>query len=88
MTSDIGSERCPDWGTSDLGGVFSVKWIHKESLPFQVTYQVLNPWNENKRVQISRDGQVGNRLDRESKHFKHWLVKKNGFNELSEFDMG
>ncbi|XP_060769254.1 3'-5' RNA helicase YTHDC2 isoform X2 [Neoarius graeffei] len=57
MSSEIGSERCKDWGAAGLGGVFSVEWIRKESLPFQVTHQVLNPWNENKKVQISRDGQ-------------------------------
>lgn len=59
MSSEIGLERCKDWGATSLGGVFSVEWIRKESLPFQVTHQVLNPWNENKKVQISRDGQVG-----------------------------
>ncbi|XP_026778235.2 3'-5' RNA helicase YTHDC2 isoform X2 [Pangasianodon hypophthalmus] len=57
MSSEIGSERCKDWGATGLGGVFSVEWIRKESLPFQVTHQLLNPWNDNKKVQISRDGQ-------------------------------
>ena len=28
------------------------------NLPFQSTHHLENPWNENKRVQISRDGQV------------------------------
>lgn len=59
MSSEISSERCKDWGATGLGGVFSVEWICKESLPFQVTHQLLNPWNDNKKVQISRDGQVG-----------------------------
>ncbi|XP_066516299.1 3'-5' RNA helicase YTHDC2 isoform X2 [Hoplias malabaricus] len=57
MSSEIGSERCQDWGSSGLGGVFQVEWIRKESLPFQFTHQLLNPWNDNKKVQISRDGQ-------------------------------
>ncbi|TSL28277.1 putative ATP-dependent RNA helicase YTHDC2 [Bagarius yarrelli] len=57
MTSEIGSERCKDWGATGLGGVFSVEWIHKEHLSFQFSHQLLNPWNENKKVQISRDGQ-------------------------------
>uniref|UniRef100_W5KNU3 RNA helicase n=1 Tax=Astyanax mexicanus TaxID=7994 RepID=W5KNU3_ASTMX len=57
MSSEIGLERCQDWGSSGLGGVFRVEWIHKESLPFQFTHQVFNPWNDNKKVQISRDGQ-------------------------------
>ncbi|KTF88379.1 hypothetical protein cypCar_00021348 [Cyprinus carpio] len=50
-------ERCLDWGSSGLGGVFGVEWIRKESLGFQLTQQLLNPWNDNKRVQISRDAQ-------------------------------
>ncbi|KAI5615726.1 putative ATP-dependent RNA helicase YTHDC2 isoform X1 [Silurus asotus] len=57
MSTEIGSERCKDWGSTGLGGLFSVEWISKESLPFQVTQQLLNPWNDNKKVQISRDGQ-------------------------------
>uniref|UniRef100_A0A673ZUT1 RNA helicase n=1 Tax=Salmo trutta TaxID=8032 RepID=A0A673ZUT1_SALTR len=57
MTSVIGQERCQDWGSTGLGGVFSVEWTRKESLPFQCTHQLLNPWNDNKKVQISRDGQ-------------------------------
>ncbi|KAJ8287216.1 hypothetical protein GJAV_G00048990 [Gymnothorax javanicus] len=57
MCSDIGPEQCEDWGFTGLGGVFKVEWIHKQSLPFQLTHQLCNPWNDNKRVQISRDGQ-------------------------------
>ena len=30
----------------------------RANLPFQQCHHLLNPWNENKRVQISRDGQV------------------------------
>lgn len=50
-------ESCQDWGLMELGGVFSVEWIHKENIPFQCTQHILNPWNDNKKVQISRDGQ-------------------------------
>ncbi|KAL0194466.1 hypothetical protein M9458_012762, partial [Cirrhinus mrigala] len=57
MTSAVSGERCLDWGSVGLGGVFGVEWIRKESLPFQLTQQLLNPWNDNKRVQISRDAQ-------------------------------
>ena len=32
----------------------------RANLPFQQCHHLLNPWNENKRVQISRDGQVNN----------------------------
>uniref|UniRef100_A0A096M857 RNA helicase n=1 Tax=Poecilia formosa TaxID=48698 RepID=A0A096M857_POEFO len=57
MTSVVSQESCQDWGFMGLGGVFSVEWIHKESLPFPFTQHILNPWNDNKRVQVSRDGQ-------------------------------
>ncbi|KAL0965522.1 hypothetical protein UPYG_G00282400 [Umbra pygmaea] len=57
MTSCIGQERCQDWGSAGLGGVFSVEWSRKESLPFQFAHQLTNPWNDNRKVQISRDGQ-------------------------------
>uniref|UniRef100_I3K0G5 RNA helicase n=1 Tax=Oreochromis niloticus TaxID=8128 RepID=I3K0G5_ORENI len=59
MTSVVSQEEsCQDWGLMELGGVFSVEWIHKENIPFQCTQHILNPWNDNKKVQISRDGQV------------------------------
>ncbi|XP_029921977.1 3'-5' RNA helicase YTHDC2 isoform X2 [Myripristis murdjan] len=57
MTSAISREHCQDWGFIGLGGVLCVEWIRKENLPFQCTRHLLNPWNENKKVQISRDGQ-------------------------------
>uniref|UniRef100_A0A8C3GHP6 3'-5' RNA helicase YTHDC2 n=1 Tax=Cairina moschata TaxID=8855 RepID=A0A8C3GHP6_CAIMO len=57
MSSEIGSEKSQDWGSAGLGGVFKVEWIRKESIPFQFAHHLLNPWNDNKKVQISRDGQ-------------------------------
>ncbi|KAK2498468.1 hypothetical protein MC885_008233, partial [Smutsia gigantea] len=57
MSSEIGREKSQDWGSAGLGGVFKVEWIRKESLPFQLAHHLLNPWNDNKKVQISRDGQ-------------------------------
>ncbi|KAM6901867.1 3'-5' RNA helicase YTHDC2 isoform 2-T2 [Lycodopsis pacificus] len=57
MTSVINQESCQDWGFMGLGGVFSVEWIHKESLPLQCSQHIVNPWTDNKKVQISRDGQ-------------------------------
>ncbi|XP_069576764.1 3'-5' RNA helicase YTHDC2-like [Brachyistius frenatus] len=58
MTSVIRQNSCQDWGGfNGRTGVFSVEWIHKEKLPFQVTQHIMNPWNDNKKVQISRDGQ-------------------------------
>lgn len=58
MTSVISQDSCQDWDFLGLGGVFSVEWIQKESLPFHCTQHILNLWNDNKKVQISRDGQV------------------------------
>ncbi|XP_034047713.1 3'-5' RNA helicase YTHDC2 [Thalassophryne amazonica] len=57
MMSSISQESCDDWGFIGLGGVFSVEWIRKESLPFHCSQHIQNPWNDNKKVQISRDGQ-------------------------------
>ncbi|NXO78862.1 YTDC2 helicase, partial [Sitta europaea] len=51
MSSSIGCEKSQDWGSAVFGGVFKVDWIRKESIPFQFTRHLLNPWNENKKVQ-------------------------------------
>ncbi|XP_008936551.1 PREDICTED: probable ATP-dependent RNA helicase YTHDC2, partial [Merops nubicus] len=57
MASEIGCEKSQDWGCAGFGGLFKVEWIQKESIPFQFARHLLNPWNDNKKVQISRDGQ-------------------------------
>ncbi|XP_027508299.1 3'-5' RNA helicase YTHDC2 isoform X2 [Corapipo altera] len=57
MDSAVGYEKSQDWGSTGFGGVFKVEWIRKESIPFQFAHHLLNPWNDNKKVQISRDGQ-------------------------------
>ncbi|KAJ7399956.1 putative ATP-dependent RNA helicase YTHDC2 [Pitangus sulphuratus] len=57
MGSAIGCEKSQDWGSAGFGGVFKVEWIRKESIPFQFAHHLLNPWNDSKKVQISRDGQ-------------------------------
>ncbi|KAF2987961.1 hypothetical protein EK904_006235, partial [Melospiza melodia maxima] len=56
MGSAIGCEKSQDWGSAGFGGVFKVDWIRKESIPFQFAHHLLNPWNDSKKVQISRDG--------------------------------
>ncbi|KAJ7399957.1 putative ATP-dependent RNA helicase YTHDC2 [Pitangus sulphuratus] len=58
MSSAIGCKRSQDWGSAGFGGVFKVEWMRKESIPFQFAHHLLNPWNDNKKVQISRDGQA------------------------------
>ncbi|KAJ7384544.1 3'-5' RNA helicase ythdc2 [Desmophyllum pertusum] len=57
MTSPIGKDKSPEFGSSSLSGVFSVDWIKKASIPFQQAHHLVNPWNDHKKVQISRDGQ-------------------------------
>ncbi|NWU95670.1 YTDC2 helicase, partial [Upupa epops] len=51
MASEIGHEKSQDWGSAGLGGVFKVEWIQKASIPFQFANHLLNPWNDNKKVQ-------------------------------------
>ncbi|XP_053911310.1 3'-5' RNA helicase YTHDC2 [Cuculus canorus] len=57
MASEIGCEKSQDWGSAGFGGIFKVEWIQKESIPFQFAHHLVNPWNDNKKVQMSRDGQ-------------------------------
>ncbi|XP_073532332.1 3'-5' RNA helicase YTHDC2-like isoform X2 [Phyllobates terribilis] len=57
MCSEIGQEKSKDWGSTTFGGVFKVEWLRKDRVPFQLTRHLLNPWNDNKKVQMSRDGQ-------------------------------
>jgi len=57
MMSSISDKCCDDFGSSNLGGVFEVEWLYKEEIPFQFTQHLTNPWNDNKKVQISRDAQ-------------------------------
>ena len=57
MVSEVTAETCADFGSSNLGGTFAIQWICKGGIPFQFTQELTNPWNENKKVQISRDSQ-------------------------------
>ncbi|NXT41994.1 YTDC2 helicase, partial [Pelecanoides urinatrix] len=51
MASETRCEKSQDWGSTGFGGVFKVEWIRKESIPFQFAHHLLNPWNDNKKVQ-------------------------------------
>ncbi|KAK3765938.1 hypothetical protein RRG08_002182 [Elysia crispata] len=57
MTSSVGKTKSPDFPGSGLTGTFNVQWIKRAILPFSMTASLLNPWNENKRVHSSKDGQ-------------------------------
>ena len=41
-----------------FGSLLPVKWIKRANIPFQATCHLLNPYNENRPVQTSCDGQV------------------------------
>jgi len=57
MVSEVSNEICPDFGSANLGGIFAIQWVCRGDIPFQFTQDLTNPWNENKKVQISRDSQ-------------------------------
>ncbi|CAG8581135.1 166_t:CDS:2, partial [Paraglomus occultum] len=60
MLSDVGTVEHASWtrvSESSLGGNFRVRWQKIGNLPFEKTVHIRNPWNENKPVKISRDGQ-------------------------------
>ena len=43
--------------SSTSGTVIRVEWLKRANLPFQRCHHLYNPWNENRKVQIARDGQ-------------------------------
>lgn len=61
-----GTEVPQDLGGQNMGQPLPVEWIKRSNIPFQATRHLLNPLNEDRRVQTSRDGQVGN-----PNHFSH-----------------
>ncbi|XP_066993237.2 3'-5' RNA helicase YTHDC2 [Anabrus simplex] len=52
-----GSENCADLGGPNLSAPLPIEWLKRANIPFQATRHLLNPLNENRRVQTSRDGQ-------------------------------
>ncbi|VDI58889.1 ATP-dependent RNA helicase YTHDC2 [Mytilus galloprovincialis] len=57
MTSLAAKDKMSGVQNSNFNYICSIEWIKRNNLPFQLTHHLLNPLNENKRVQISRDGQ-------------------------------
>jgi len=51
------NEKLAEFAASNVGNCFRVEWIKRANIPFQNTRHLLNPWNKNKKVQMSRDGQ-------------------------------
>ncbi|XP_046399834.1 3'-5' RNA helicase YTHDC2-like isoform X2 [Ischnura elegans] len=63
----VEGERCPELTAPNLGAPRPVEWLKRANIPFQACRHLLNPFNENRKVQSSRDGQeiepsVGNLL--------------------------
>ncbi|KAK7115641.1 3'-5' RNA helicase YTHDC2-like [Littorina saxatilis] len=57
MTSQIGREKSPEFSAPGLSGIFSSEWVKRANVPFMATHHLHNQWNENRKVQVSRDGQ-------------------------------
>ncbi|XP_022100852.1 probable ATP-dependent RNA helicase YTHDC2 [Acanthaster planci] len=59
MTSDLQYKQTIDWRDSCMrnGAEFGVQWMKRASVSFDQTRAILNPWNDNLRVHVSRDGQ-------------------------------
>ncbi|XP_038072672.1 3'-5' RNA helicase YTHDC2-like isoform X2 [Patiria miniata] len=59
MTSDLRYTQTVEWRDSCMrnGGEFGVQWVKRANVSFGQTRSMLNAWNDNQRVQLSRDGQ-------------------------------
>ncbi|XP_069677317.1 3'-5' RNA helicase YTHDC2-like isoform X2 [Periplaneta americana] len=51
------ADQCLELSGPNLSPPLPVEWIKRANIPFQATRHLLNPYNENRRVQTSRDGQ-------------------------------
>lgn len=58
LSSDHRAARCSDLSGPNLGCPLPIKWIKCGDIPFHATRHLMNPYNENRCVQTSRDGQV------------------------------
>uniref|UniRef100_T1JES8 RNA helicase n=1 Tax=Strigamia maritima TaxID=126957 RepID=T1JES8_STRMM len=57
LTCDLITEKISEFSAPNLGQVYRIEWIKRANVPFQSTRHLQNPWNENRKIQISRDGQ-------------------------------
>lgn len=57
FTCNVCDHRPQDFNAPNLGNCYQIEWIKRANIPFQSTRHLQNPWNENRKVQISRDGQ-------------------------------
>lgn len=59
MMSTTGQDKARDFTAPGLTGTFSVEWVKRGNLAFENCQHLTNPWNDNRKIQISKDGQVG-----------------------------
>ncbi|XP_078314413.1 3'-5' RNA helicase YTHDC2-like [Crassostrea virginica] len=57
VTEQGSKDKSPDMSGDGHGGTVKIDWIKKTVVPFRATQHITNSWNENKRVQYSRDEQ-------------------------------
>ncbi|XP_034254470.1 3'-5' RNA helicase YTHDC2-like [Thrips palmi] len=51
------SDTCSDLAGPNLGSPLPIKWLKYGDIPFQATRHLMNPYNDGRNVQTSRDGQ-------------------------------
>lgn len=51
-------DNYPELSGSNLNSPLPIEWIKRTNIPYPATRHLLNPYNENHKVQTSRDGQV------------------------------
>jgi hypothetical protein len=52
------ADQCFEMSGPNHSPPLPIEWVKRANIPFQATRHLLNPYNEDKRVQTSRDGQV------------------------------
>lgn len=57
MSSVISKDKGHEFPSSGICGACSIEWLKRANIPFQNTQHLSNPWNDNKKIHVSRDCQ-------------------------------
>ncbi|XP_036365710.1 3'-5' RNA helicase YTHDC2-like isoform X2 [Octopus sinensis] len=57
MLSTFSKDRSAEYSMPGLGATCTVDWLKRGNIPFHNVQHLSNPWNDNKRIQVSRDCQ-------------------------------
>ncbi|GAB1605067.1 3'-5' RNA helicase YTHDC2-like isoform X2 [Argonauta hians] len=57
MASSFSKDRSAEHSMPGVGATCIVEWLKRGNIPFQSVQHLSNPWNDNKRIQVSRDCQ-------------------------------